>query len=174
LAKKRAEVVAQKNRYLKGLEKLEFAAQNVKTMQKELTDLQPVLRDSKEETNELMEKIEAKLPGVQAKQKEVGKETEDAQKDADRCAKMKKEVEDDLAEAIPNLNDAIRSLNTLKPADINEVKAFLKPPKGVVLVMKSVCVMLEIAPDKIRDPAGGMKKIKDYWGPSKKTAFRRE
>ena len=65
------QVLAQKNRYLKGLEKLEFAAQNVKTMQKELTDLQPVLKDSKEETNKLMEKIEAKLPGVQAKQKEV-------------------------------------------------------------------------------------------------------
>ena len=64
-------MLAQKNRYLKGLEKLEFAAQNVKTMQTELTDLQPVLKDSKEETNKLMEQIEAKLPGVQAKQKEV-------------------------------------------------------------------------------------------------------
>ncbi len=144
LAKKREEVSNKKNRYVNGLEKLAFAAANVKTMQKELTDLQPVLQVSKKETAELMTKVKAKLPGVEAKQKEVGKETAEAQKDADRCANMKAACEADLAEAIPILNDAVRSLNTLKPADINEVKQFLKPPKGVVLVMKSVCVMLEI------------------------------
>jgi dynein heavy chain len=168
LAKKRTEVEAQKQRYVVGLEKLDFAAQNVKTMQQELTELQPVLRESKKETNELMAKIEHKLPGVKKKQEEVGKETAAAQGDADRCAHMKADCEADLAEAIPILNDAVRSLNTLKPADINEVKQFTKPPGGVVLVMESVCVMLGVKPDKVKDPEGGIKKINDYWPPSKK------
>lgn len=42
------------------------------------------------------------------------------------------------------------------------------PPAGVKLVMSAVCVMKDIKPDKVNDPAGTGKKIFDYWGPSKK------
>ena len=42
------------------------------------------------------------------------------------------------------------------------------PPAGVKLVMSAVCVMRDIKPEKINDPAGTGKKILDYWGPSKK------
>jgi dynein heavy chain len=59
-------------------------------------------------------------------------------------------------------------LNTLKPSDINEVKSLKTPPAGVKLVMQAVCVMMGVKPDKIKDPEGGMKKVNDYWGPSKK------
>ena len=42
------------------------------------------------------------------------------------------------------------------------------PPDGVKLVMEAVCVMKEVKPDKVNDPAGTGKKILDYWGPSKR------
>ena len=42
------------------------------------------------------------------------------------------------------------------------------PPAGVKLVMAAVCVMRDIKPDKINDPAGTGQKILDYWGPSKR------
>ena len=42
------------------------------------------------------------------------------------------------------------------------------PPGGVKLVMSAVCVMKDLQPDKVNDPAGTGKKILDYWGPSKK------
>ena len=42
------------------------------------------------------------------------------------------------------------------------------PPAGVKLVLSAVCIMLEIKPEKVADPAGGPKKVLDYWGPSKK------
>ena len=42
------------------------------------------------------------------------------------------------------------------------------PPAGVKLVMAAVCVMKDVKPDKINDPAGTGGKILDYWGPSKK------
>ena len=168
LGKCREVILAKKKRYEVGLEKLEFAASNVKDMQKQLTDLQPVLAKSQEETNELMKEIEKKLPGVKAQQEQVGLEAAAAQKEADVCAAMKAECEADLAEAIPILNAAIASLNTLKPKDIGEVKSLAKPPAGVRLVMEAVCVMCGVAPDMIKDPEGGTKKIKDYWAPSKK------
>lgn len=78
------------------------------------------------------------------------------------------QCEGDLAEAIPALEAAIAALNTLKPADVTIVKTMQKPPAGVRLVMEAVCVMRDIKPDKINDPAGSGQKVLDYWGPSKK------
>merc|ERR1719446_566926 len=106
-------------------------------MKQELIDLQPVLAQSQEDTKKLMAKIEAKLPGVTKVRESVSKEAAAAQLEADKCAGMKKECEDDLAEAIPPLNDAISALNTLKPSDINEVKSLKTPPAGVILVMQA-------------------------------------
>ena len=55
-----------------------------------------------------------------------------------------------------------------QPADITIVKSMTNPPAGVKLVMSAVCVMRDIKPEKIPDPAGTGKKVLDYWGPSKK------
>jgi dynein heavy chain len=168
LAKKREEVMNAKNRYEKGLEQLSFAESNVGHMQQELEDLQPVLKQSQKDTDALMVKIQAKLPGVEKKREEVGLEAASAQKEADACAAEKKGVEDDLAEAIPALQAAIKALDTLKPADINEVKNLSKPPSGVRLVCESVCVMLSIKPQRIPDPEDPSRRIMDFWGPSQK------
>ena len=64
------------------------------------------------------------------------------------------QCEGDLAEAIPALEAALAALNTLKPSDITIVKTMKSPPAGVRLVMAAVCVMRDIKPDKINDPAG--------------------
>lgn len=42
------------------------------------------------------------------------------------------------------------------------------PPAGVKLAMEAICIMKDIKPEKIQDPAGGLKKVDDYWGPSKR------
>ncbi len=59
-----------KQRYLTGLEKLEFAASQVTVMQQELKDLQPELVKTSAETEKLMAKIEQDTVEVEAK-KEV-------------------------------------------------------------------------------------------------------
>lgn len=46
-----------------------------------------------------------------------------------------------------------------QPSDITIVKSMKNPPAGVKLVMSAVCVMKEIKPDKIADPAGTGKKV---------------
>jgi dynein heavy chain, axonemal len=43
-----------------------------------------------------------------------------------------------------------------------------KPPAAVKKVMEAVCIMMNVKPDKIKDPDGGNKKVDDYWGPSQK------
>ena len=99
-------------------------------MQQELTDLLPVLADSQEKTNILMETIEKKLPGVQQMQKTVGDEAAVVQVEADKCNAMKSECEAELAEAIPLLEAALKAPDTLKSSDITEVKAMKTPPAG--------------------------------------------
>jgi dynein heavy chain, axonemal len=74
-------------------------------MQKELEDLQPVLAQSQEETAELMGVIQAKLPSVEVTRAEVSKDAAAAQIEADKCQGQKNEVEADLAEAMPVLNE---------------------------------------------------------------------
>ena len=70
LGLKRTDISKMKNRYLVGLEKLDFAASQVSVMQQELTDLQPELIKTSEDTEKLMVKIEQDTVEVEAK-KEV-------------------------------------------------------------------------------------------------------
>ena len=44
----------------------------------------------------------------------------------------------------------------------------LNPPAGVRLVMSAVCIMLGIAPDRVKDLERPGKKIDDYWGPARR------
>lgn len=164
---KRGELVAARDRYVVGLEKLAFAADQVAVMQKELQDLQPVLKVSQAETAELMVQIEAKLPGVEATRKVVKAEADVANAEAQKVAAVKKECEDDLAEAIPALEAALKALNTLKPSDITNVKSMTNPPAGVRLVMSAVCVMLQVKPDRVKGD-DGVKMVEDFWPPSKR------
>ena len=81
-------------------------------MKAELQAKLPVLAVAKRDTDELMAVIQEKLPGVQ--ELKSSEEAEAAYSaEADSVAKMKKECEDDLVEAIL-LNDAMKALNTLK------------------------------------------------------------
>lgn len=46
-----------------------------------------------------------------------------------------------------------------QPADIAVVKTMKNPPDGIKLVMAAICVMRDIKPDKVNDPAGTGKKV---------------
>uniref|UniRef100_A0AAQ5X8M4 Dynein axonemal heavy chain 12 n=1 Tax=Amphiprion ocellaris TaxID=80972 RepID=A0AAQ5X8M4_AMPOC len=168
LTQKRQTVMKAKQRYTDGLDKLAFAESQVNEMKKELVDLQPKLEQAKIDNTKMMKVIEVESVEVEAKSKIVRVDEEAATVEANEARALKNECESDLAEAIPALEAALSALNTLKPSDVTIVKAMKNPPSGVKLVMAAVCVMKDLKPDKIPDPAGTGKKIFDFWGPSKK------
>ncbi|KAM7384052.1 hypothetical protein PAMA_011415 [Pampus argenteus] len=135
---KRNEVHTAQNRYIVGLQKLEFAASQTSA-----------------ETDKMMVKIEKETVEVDAKKELVSADEKD-------------ECEGDLAEAMPALEAALSALDTLKPSDITVVKSMQNPPGLVKLVMESICVMKGIKPERKPDPSGSGKMIEDFWGPSKK------
>lgn len=126
-----------------------------------------------------MESIE-----VEAKSRVVHVDEEAAAMKANEAQALKSECENDLAEALPALEAALTALDTLKvsyisqhifpsrsnntkkntvflqPSDISIVKAMKNPPSGVKLVMAAVCVMKNVKPDRIPDPAGTGKKVR--------------
>ncbi|XP_022244308.1 dynein heavy chain 7, axonemal-like [Limulus polyphemus] len=168
LGQRQSEVLAARKRYMVGLEKLAFASQQVTQMQQELEELQPQLVVAACETEKMITVIETESIEVE-KTKSIVKEDEAiANQQAIEAQSLKEECEADLAEAIPALESALAALNTLKPADVTVVKSMKNPPSAVKLVMAAVCVMRDIKPEKINDPAGSSQKILDYWGPSKK------
>uniref|UniRef100_A0A8D9FHT6 Dynein heavy chain 7, axonemal n=1 Tax=Cacopsylla melanoneura TaxID=428564 RepID=A0A8D9FHT6_9HEMI len=78
---------------------------------------------------------------------------------------MKSECEAILADAIPILSAAESALNTLTQADIGMVKTMKTPPEIVKVVLKAVCILKGVKPD--RTPfffffftGGGEKKTK--------------
>jgi dynein heavy chain len=166
LSVQRESISSQKKRYDNGLQQLAFATESVNKMSEELTALQPVLVVKQQETADLMVEIEAKLPGVEQQKAVVGADAAVAQAEADRVNSEKEAVEADLAEAIPALNEAVKALDTIKQADINEVKNFKKPPETIKLICEAVCVMLGIKAQRIPDPDDPSKRIMDFWGPS--------
>ena len=46
-----------------------------------------------------------------------------------------------------------------QPQDITIVKAMNNPPAGVKIVMSAVCIMKDIKPERINDPAGTGQKV---------------
>ncbi|XP_076645556.1 dynein axonemal heavy chain 3 [Halictus rubicundus] len=167
VSEKQKNIIATRNRYLAGLEKLKLAAQQVEKMKATLIMLKPQLEISAQQTIITMKEVENENISVEGATILVQQEEEIANKKAGVAGKLKMECEADLAVAIPILEDAVAALNTLKPTDITLVKAMKNPPDTVKLVMAAVCVMLDVPPDKPIDPVTG-KKYTDYWGPSKR------
>ncbi|KAI8996174.1 dynein heavy chain and region D6 of dynein motor-domain-containing protein [Gaertneriomyces semiglobifer] len=168
LQAKREEVSAIKRRYVGGLDKLQFAAEQIERMQQDLTNLTPQLKRTSEETVEMLTKIEKESKEVEATKETVSADEAVAAQKAEQAEAIKRECENNLAEALPLLNAALAALDTLKKPDIDLVKSMKNPPEGVKLVMEAVCVMKDIKPDRIPDPSGSGKMVFDYWKTSLK------
>jgi dynein heavy chain len=164
---KRGALLKLRSRYVTGLDKLAFAQSSVAKMQADLGDLRPQLIKTKEQTDEIMAQIAVESKDVEKTKSVVEAEEAIASKKASEAQAIKKSCEADLAEALPALNAALAALDTLKQADITMIKSMKSPPAGVKLVMEAICIMKEVKPVKVPDPAGSGKKIEDYWGPSK-------
>lgn len=68
---------------------------------------------------------------------------------------------------MPIYNAAMKAVSELDKNDITEVKGFAKPPEAAKAVMKTLCIMFGVAPDKVR--GANVKEVTyDYWEPAKK------
>lgn len=148
LTGKRDEILNLKTRYEMGLGKLEYASNQVTAMQNELTALRPQLLETSDETERLMIKIEQDTIQVEAKKEIVACDEALANEAAAAAQAIRDDCENDLAEAIPALQSAVTSLDTLNAADVTVVKTMKNPAPIVKFVVEAVCVMKGVNPER--------------------------
>ncbi|XP_051776026.1 dynein axonemal heavy chain 3-like isoform X1 [Erpetoichthys calabaricus] len=166
LESKRLELLTNRNRYLTGLEKLDFASAQIALMQLQLRELEPLLVERSKETVELLVIIAQDTLEVETVKKEVEAEEAIANKAAQEAQAIKDECEQNLSIAMPALNAAIAALDTLKASDITLIKTMQNPPSGVRLTLAAICILKGIKPEKRSDSNG--RNIDDYWPSAKK------
>lgn len=165
--RKQEELKLARHRYVAGLEKLEFASDQIAEMRKELEQMKPELQEMTAKAEAYTVQIAKETAEAEVASRLVKRDEKVANKQAEAAQLLKADCEADLALAIPILDDALAALNTLKPADITLVKSMKNPPNTVKLVMAAVCVIKDIKPARIPDPSTG-RRILDYWGPSQR------
>jgi dynein heavy chain len=163
LGTKRDEVEMKKKRLQIGLDKLSETEGLVGGMQEELTVLAPILVKTQKEVSDMMVVITKDREAAAVTKAQVEVEEGKANAKAAEAKAIADDAQKDLAEAIPALEEAVKCLNDLKKADIDEVKSLKTPPGGVVLTIKVVCFMFMVKPVKKNDPDNPGKKIEDFW-----------
>jgi dynein heavy chain len=160
---KRTETATKKDRLQIGLDKLSETRQMVAVMQEELTVLQPQIIETQKEVAAMMIEITADKASAAETKAVVEVEEASANEKAAVAKAIAEDAQRDLDEAIPALEEAVKCLNDLKKADIDEVKSLKTPPGGVVLTIKVCCMMFDVKPIKKNDPNTPGKKFDDYW-----------
>ena len=156
-----------RSRTKSGLDKLLSTAEEVSKLQEELESMRPMLEQAQVETEQTMEKIEKDSVIANETKSKVQVEEAEATKKAEETKAIADDAQRDLSEALPALDAAVASLKSLNKSDVVEVRALMRPPPGVRLVIEAVAIMKEVKPRKVEDKERLGHKIDDYWEPGK-------
>ena len=168
LDKKRDEIGSVINKFRKGLDQLENAQTEVAKLQEELTILGPQLEQSQKETNALLVDLEKQKKIVAEKTKEVEAEAKECGEKKEVAEGIESDCKAELAKVEPILKKAMRAVSELSNSDIVEIRGIAKPSSGVLLVIKTLCLLFDIKPDKVRGATAKEGVQLNYWDPAKK------
>ncbi|XP_076826201.1 dynein axonemal heavy chain 1-like isoform X3 [Clavelina lepadiformis] len=160
------ELTTNKNRMKIGLDKLLKTADDVAKMQEELETMSPLLEEATVETVATMEKIAKDTIVAKETQVIVQKQEAEATIQAEKAQAIAADAQRDLDEALPALEAALASLKSLNKGDVTEVRALMRPPVGVRMVIEAVCIMQGVKAKKVAGEKLGT-KVDDYWEPGK-------
>jgi dynein heavy chain len=150
-----------------GLDKLKETKSLVGGMKEELAILLPQVAETTKNVNEMMVHIQAEKEEAAKVKAKVEVEEKIANEKAAVTQAIKDDAQRDLDEALPALDEAVKCLDALKKADIDEIKNLRNPPNGVRLTLEVTCFYFEVKPNKINDPDTPGKKINDYFSAAK-------
>ncbi|KAE8615220.1 hypothetical protein XENTR_v10008446 [Xenopus tropicalis] len=157
LERKRLELLSSKNRYVVGLEKLDFASSQIAIMQQELTELKPMLIERSSETEELVNiiadetlEVEAVKSLVEADEATANRAAQEAK--AIKGIKPEKKVDqngkaiDDFWPASKKMLGDMKFLDSLKEFDKDNI-----PPKVITQIRRDFISNPEFQPAVIKN-----------------------
>ena len=143
LQEKQRELHESSHRYKLGVEQLVKTNKEVDQMRKILIDLAPELERKKKESEELAKTVE--IDSVKAnKVKEI---VEDEEREVNIKAQeikiLQEDAENDLREAMPILDGAVKALQNIERKQIVEIRTFAAPPELVVYTLEAIAILME-------------------------------
>jgi dynein heavy chain len=142
LTEKKGELQVKLNRYVVGAKTLTDTKTVVDELKSSLTEMQPVIEKAKIDTAELMVKVQADQVIAAEKSAACAVDEKAAAEAAAEANEIKTDCQNDLDQALPEYNAAVKSLDALDKKDIQEVKSFAKPPPLVEVVLSAVCLLM--------------------------------
>eukprot|EP00927_Polykrikos_kofoidii_P016936 TRINITY_DN17697_c0_g2_i1.p1 TRINITY_DN17697_c0_g2~~TRINITY_DN17697_c0_g2_i1.p1 ORF type:complete len:2183 (+),score=502.38 TRINITY_DN17697_c0_g2_i1:396-6551(+) len=167
LGDKRGELSTKLQRYVVGgktLDETKIVVDDLKAM---LTKMQPNIEQAKKDTAELIVKVNADKEIANEKSAACALDEAAAMEAAAEASTIAADCQADLDEALPEYNNAVKSLDALDKKDIQEIKSFAKPPPLVEVVLSAVCLLLGVKEswdDAKRQMGDGgfLDKLKNY------------
>ena len=168
LEKKRDEIGSIIKKFRKGLSQLKNAQEEVTRLEAELTELGPMLEQSQKDTNLLLVDLEKQRKTVAERTKEVEAEALKCKERTELAEGIESDCKEELKKVEPILKKAVRAVSDLSNSDIVEIRGIGKPSAGVLLVIKTLCLLFGVAPEKKRGTTKGEGITIDYWSKAKK------
>ncbi|XP_028179118.1 dynein heavy chain 6, axonemal [Ostrinia furnacalis] len=147
LDKKQQEIIRGRDRISCGLHKLYETYEVVGVMEQQVRDMEPILAKKADEGIALVNRLKIEQAAADEVKRAVMKDEAEAKVKAEEVKQIADEAKADLALAMPAMEAAQQALKALNKADINELKAFQKPPPLVRFVMEPICILFGAKPD---------------------------
>ncbi|PFH32513.1 putative dynein gamma chain, flagellar outer arm [Besnoitia besnoiti] len=146
-----------------GLLKLNQAAQDIKQMKVKLKDEEKRLRESEEQTNQLLVKVESESAKAQKKSKQVSDFRDECLANKERIEVEQEQANQDLQAALPYLQEAENAVKSITAKDIVELKTMKTPSDIIRLVFDGVMILLQNKLVEVRpEPKVINKKTVDF------------
>ncbi|OHT00707.1 Dynein heavy chain family protein [Tritrichomonas foetus] len=125
------------------LKKITFTDSSIGSMESNLTDIEPQLREKTQQADLLSHEIGETQTLYDQLSSTISEMEKKVQEKVDTVQKIQDEAAQELAEVQPALEKAIAALKGLNRGDITELRSFQDPPPPVKTVMEVICIFAE-------------------------------
>ena len=140
-------------------------------MKEDLTALKPILQQKTILAEETLKQIQAENLEADITRNLVASEEHACEFQAAMAEGIRKECQDALSKILPELESAIKSLDTIKKEDTDLVKTMHNPPDAVKITLEAVAIANRQKAIKIKDPNNPTGTVLDYYESGKKLLF---
>ncbi|KAH8056491.1 dynein light chain binding protein [Aureococcus anophagefferens] len=155
---KLAELEDKEGRVKLGLEKLKQGARDVEDMKGVLAEEDKKLAVATEETNKMLEGLQISSAEAQREGDKVAKDKAACEADAARIGEEKAAAEADLAKAQPFVDRANKAIESIKPKDIQEIKANKNPTDIIKMIFDCILILFKQPLDTVKPTTLSVKK----------------
>ena len=160
--------VKQTKKYAIGVQQLDSTQHHVQKLRGELMALKPILEQKTILAQETLRQVQKENADADVTRSMVASEQISSQEQAAIAEKIKQECQQALAIALPELESAIKALDTIKKDDIDLVRTMHNPPEAVRLTLEALAIVNKLKPVRVKGSDSQSAVTYDYYESGKK------